>query len=188
VGTKYKELNKKIEDFIINQKIFFVSTATEDSFINLSPKGMDSLKIINNNRVIWLNSTGSTNESSAHIQRNPRMTIMFCSFEKDPLIVKLMGQAKVIHKNDSDWDELSKQLPDIPGARQIFDLNIELVLTVCGMAVPYFDYKGEREDLNQYWEKQGEDGLKEYWGKKNQISLNNYNTNIIEKNIKHNKT
>jgi len=183
VGTQYKSLNQKIESFILKQKIFFVATATEDSFINLSPKGMDSLKILDKNRVIWLNSTGSTNESSAHIQRDSRMTMMFCSFEKDPLIVKLMGSAKVIHKNDSQWEDLAKHLPDIPGARQIFDLDIEMVLTVCGMAVPFFEYVGEREDLNDYWIKQGNDGLEEYWKKKNQVSLNGYDTNIVKKNI-----
>jgi len=103
MGTQLQEINSEIEKFINKQKIFFVATATEDSFINLSPKGMDSLKIMGGNRVIWLNSTGSTNESSAHIQRDSRMTIMFCSFEEEPLIVKLIGNAKVIHKNDKEW-------------------------------------------------------------------------------------
>ncbi len=183
MGTQYKSINKKIEEFILEQKIFFVATATEDSFINLSPKGMDSLKIMDNNRVIWLNSTGSTNESSAHVQRNSRMTMMFCSFDKEPLIVKLIGNAKVIHKSDAKWEELAKELPDISGARQIFNLDIEMVLTVCGMAVPYFDYKGEREDLNDYWKKQGDVGLKRYWEKKNTTSLNGLDTYIVEKNI-----
>ncbi len=184
MGTQYKSLNKKIEEFILDQKIFFVATATKDSFINLSPKGMDSLKIMSKTRVIWLNSTGSTNKSSAHVQRDSRMTMMFCSFDKEPLIVKLIGNAKVIHKNDKEWDELSSLLPKIQGARQIFDLKIEMVLTVCGMAVPFFDYKGEREELTNYWIKQGDEGLEEYWKKKNQTSLNGYETNIVEKNIK----
>jgi len=184
MADKHQALNENIEEFIKKQKIFFVATATEDSFINLSPKGMDSLKIMDKNRVIWLNSTGSTNESSAHIQRDPRMTMMFCSFEKDPLIVKLIGKAKVIHKKDEAWESLAKELPDIPGARQIFDLEIELVLTVCGMAVPFFEYKGEREDLNEYWKKQGNEGLEKYWKKKNQVSLNGEKSYIVEKNIK----
>jgi len=184
MATQYPSLNENIEKFIQQQKIFFIATATEDSFINLSPKGMDSLKIMDKNRVIWLNSTGSTNESAAHIQRDSRMTMMFCSFEKDPLIVKLIGNAEVIHKKDARWEELSKELPDIPGARQIFDLKIEIVLTVCGMAVPYFEYQGEREDLNDYWKKQGDEGLEAYWKKKNQTSLNSYDTGIVEKNIK----
>ena len=184
MGTPHRKLNAKIKDFINKQKIFFVATATEDSFINLSPKGMDSLKIIDDNRVIWINSTGSTNESAAHVQRDPRMTMMFCSFEKEPLIVKLMGKAKVIHKKDEQWEALAEQLPPMEGARQIFDLDIELVLTVCGMAVPYFEYQGEREDLTAYWKKQGKEGLEKYWAEKNQKSLNGLDTFVVEKNIK----
>jgi len=183
MGTQLQEINSEIAKFINNQKIFFVATATADSFINLSPKGMDSLKIMGGNRVIWLNSTGSTNESSAHIQRDSRMTIMFCSFEEEPLIVKLIGNAKVIHKNDKEWQELSLELPQIEGARQIFDLDIKIVLTTCGKAVPFFEYRGEREDLTNYWKKAGKEGLEAYWEKKNQKSLNGLETNIIVKNI-----
>ena len=183
MATQYKKLNKEIKNFIEKQKIYFVSTTTKDGYINLSPKGMNSLKILDDNRVIWLNSTGSTNESSTNIQRDNRMTIMFCSFEEEALIVKLFGKAKVIHKNDKEWKELSELLPSIPGARQIFDINLELVITVCGSAVPFFEYQGEREDLNNYWNNAGDNGLKEYWKKKNQISLNGYETLILEKNI-----
>ncbi|MCX6061945.1 MAG: pyridoxamine 5'-phosphate oxidase family protein [Campylobacterales bacterium] len=182
MATKFEELNHEIIDFIEKQKIYFVATATEESFINLSPKGMDSFKIIDNKRVVWINATGSTNESSAHIQRNKRMTIMFCSFEKDPLIVKLIGNAKVIHKNDKEWDELSNLLPNLSGCRQIFDVRLEMVLTVCGMAVPYFEYKGERNDLREWAINQGDEGLIDYWGKKNQVSLNGEATHILEKN------
>lgn len=166
MGTQLKKLNKEIKKFIEEQKIFFVATATKNIFINLSPKGMDSLKVINDNRVLWINATGSTNESSAHIQRDGRMTIMFCSFDQDPLIVKLLGKAKVIHKNDIEWDDIASQLTLLPGTRQIFDLDIEIVLTVCGMAVPYFKYKGEREDLKEWAISQGDNGLKKYWAKK----------------------
>lgn len=182
MGTKYDKLNNKIIDFIEQQKIFFVASATSDSYINLSPKGMDSLKILDNNRVIWMNATGSTNETSAHVQRDGRMTIMFSSFEKEPLIVKLIGTAKVVHKNDNEWEKLSPYLPDMPGARQIFDLKIDFALTVCGMAVPFFEYKGERNDLKKWAKEQGDEGLKKYWEKKNQLSLNNEPTYILEKN------
>jgi general stress protein 26 len=186
MATQFKQLNQDIIDFIQKQKIYFVSSTTKDGYINLSPKGMDSLRIINNNRVIWLNSTGSTNETSSNIQRDNRITIMFCSFDEQALIVKLFGKAKVIHKNDKEYNELSKLLPDIPGARQIFDINLELIITVCGSAVPFFDYKGEREDLNLYWKEAGDNGLKDYWKRKNTKSLNGYETNII-KNIINNK-
>ena len=183
MATKYNKLTDEIKEFIKKQKIYFVSSVIKDGYINTSPKGMDSLKILNDNRVIWLNSTGSTNETSSNIQRDNRMTLMFCSFEEQALIVKLFGKAKVIHKKDKEWNALSKLLPNIPGARQIFDVNLELIITVCGSAVPFFEYKGEREDLNNYWINAGEEGLKEYWKRKNTISLNGYATNIVEKNI-----
>ena len=82
-----------------DQKIFFVGTATVDSKVNISPKGMDSLRILDPNRVVWLNVTGSGKETSAHIQENPRMTIMFTAFEGNPMILRLYGNAQVIHKN-----------------------------------------------------------------------------------------
>ena len=91
MGTRYNELSKMHKQFIAEQKIFFVGTATADSRVNVSPKGMDSFLVLGNNRAVWLNVTGSGNETSAHVQLNPRMTIMFCAFEGAPLILRLYG-------------------------------------------------------------------------------------------------
>ena len=182
MGQQYSEISDKIKRFIEDQKIFFVGTATKDSRVNISPKGMDSLKIINKNRVIWLNVTGSGNETSAHIQENPRMTIMFSSFEGNPLILRLYGNAKVVHKNDTEWNELFPLFNSLPGARQIFDLTVDLVQTSCGMAVPFFEYVEEREQLKNWAVKKGDEGLKEYWEQKNQLSLDGKPTNIMSKN------
>jgi len=183
MGQRYSEISEKIKNFIEAQKIFFVGTATENSRINISPKGMDSLKIINKNRVIWLNVTGSGNETSAHIQENSRMTIMFSAFEGSPMILRLYGNAKVIHKNDTEWNELFPLFNSLPGARQIFDLTVDLVQTSCGMAVPFFDYAGEREQLKDWAVKKGDKGIKEYWKQKNQFSLDGKPTNIMSKNV-----
>ena len=106
MGQQFKELSEKHIQFIADQKIFFVGTATDNSRINISPKGMDSLVVLDKNRVAWLNVTGSGNETSAHIQQNPRMTIMFSAFDGAPLILRLYGTAKVIHKTDGEWDAL----------------------------------------------------------------------------------
>ncbi len=167
----YTEIPQKLQEFIENQKIFFVATATADSRINLSPKGMDSLRVLDPNRVIWLNVTGSGNETAAHVQENPRMTLMFTAFEDNPMILRLYGTAKTVHKDDAEWQHLSPLLPSQPGARQIFDLNIELVQTSCGMAVPLYDYVGEREQLNTWATKKGEEGVKAYWQETNHTSL-----------------
>ena len=167
----YKRITPKLQQFIEDQKIFFVATATADSRINLSPKGMDSLRVVNKNRVIWLNVTGSGNETAAHVQENPRMTLMFTAFEDNPMILRLYGEAKAIHTEDTEWQLLFPLFPPIPGARQIFDLKVDLVQTSCGMAVPLYDYVGEREHLNTWAAKKGQEGLREYWEEKNSISL-----------------
>ncbi|MGZ8984171.1 MAG: pyridoxamine 5'-phosphate oxidase family protein [Methylotenera sp.] len=183
MGKHYEELSEKHTQFIAEQKIFFVGTTTADSRVNVSPKGMDSLRILGKNRVAWLNVTGSGNETSAHIQLNHRMTIMFCAFEGSPLILRLYGTAKVVHKNDVEWNTLFPLFEPLAGARQIFDLAIDLVQTSCGMAVPYYSYEGNRELLKDWAAKKGDEGLKKYWEEKNQISLDNTHTNIMVKNV-----
>jgi len=182
MGKRYSEMSDNHQKFIREQKIFFVGSATADGRVNVSPKGMDSLRIINKNRIVWLNVTGSMNETSAHIQENGRMTLMFCGFEGVPLIMRVYGKAKVIHQNDLEWKTLFSLFDPIPGARQIFDLIVDLVVTSCGMAVPRYDYVGEREDLTNWALKKGRDGIKEYWKEKNQISLDGKLTNIVVKN------
>ena len=182
MGQRFPEISDKQKRFIENQKIFFVGTATADSRVNISPKGMDSLRVLSKNRVAWLNVTGSGNETSAHIQEMPRMTVMFAAFEGNPLILRLYGNAKIIHKNDSEWNELFSFFNPLPGARQIFDLSVDLVQTSCGMSVPAFDYVEEREQLNNWATKKGDAGIKEYWLGKNQVSLDGKPTHIKDKN------
>jgi len=182
MGQQYTEISDQLKQFIENQKIFFVGTATADSRVNISPKGMDSLRVLDNKRVVWLNVTGSGNETSAHIQESPRMTIMFTAFDGPPMILRLYGVANVIHKNDAKWNELSSLFGQTPGARQIFDLTVDLVQTSCGMAVPFYDYVEERNLLTDWAIKKGDDGIKEYWLQNNQLSLDGKPTNIADKN------
>ena len=158
-------------DFINDQKLYFVATATADSKINVSPKGMDSLRIIDSRTVAWLNVTGSGNETAAHVQTHPSMTIMFCAFEGNPMILRLYGQASMIQKGEPDWEQQYQHFTPIDGARQIFTLHIEMVQTSCGMAVPFFDYASEREQLSDWAAKQGDEGLRNYWDKKNRQSI-----------------
>ena len=184
MAKQYSEISEALQVFISTQKIFFVGTATASSRVNISPKGMDSLRILSDKRVIWLNLTGSGNESAAHVQIDPRMTIMFCALEGDPLILRLYGCARVIHQTDVEWDSLFAHFSPLPGARQIFDFAIDLVQTSCGMGVPYADFAGERLLLNDWAEKKGRAGIQQYWVDKNQLSIDNIPSNIIEKNVK----
>lgn len=182
MGNRFKELSDELIQFITGQKLFFVGTATADSRINISPKGMDSLRVVDRRRVVWLNVTGSGNETSGHVQVDPRMTLMFCALEGLPRIVRLYGSARVIHKNDPYWAELLRLFPPLPGARQIFDLSIDLVQSSCGMAVPHFKYLDQRELLNGWAEKKGEERIKEYWRENNELTIDGIPTHITEKN------
>ncbi len=180
MGKRYKVLEEEHIEFIKQQHIFFVGTAGAEGTVNVSPKGVDTLRVINESKVVWLNLTGSGNETSTHVQENGRMTIMFCSFTKQPLILRLYGKSAVIHPRDNKWKELSSLFDEHVGARQFFQLNIELVQTSCGFGVPFFDYIGERESLIKWANSHRLDGVEKYWKEKNQVSLDGKPTNILK--------
>ncbi len=175
----YTSITKRVQQFIDKQKVFFVATAPENGRINLSPKGMDSFRVMNENRVLWLNVTGSGNETAAHLLEKNRITIMFCSFEGAPNILRLYGKGKEIKEIDPNWNEVISLFPKTPGTRQIFDIAIESVQTSCGMSIPFFEYKGEREELNDWASEKGKDGIKDYWETKNQTSIDGLPTHIL---------
>jgi hypothetical protein len=179
MGKQFAEIPERLIRFIGEQKIFFVGTATADSRVNVSPKGMDAFRVLGPKRAIWLNVTGSGNETSAHVQVDPRMTVMFCAFQGPPLILRLYGRARVVHRADADWGELFARFEPIPGARQIFDLDVELVQTSCGMAVPYYGWEGDRDLLRDWAAEKGDDGLADYWAEKNQVSLDGLPTHVV---------
>lgn len=178
MAKKFDSISAELEAFMKEQKIFFVATAMVDGKVNLSPKGMDSLRISSPNRVVWLNLTGSGNETAAHLLQNNRITIMFCSFDAKPLILRLYGKAKTYHPNDKGWKEFVNLFPEQQGSRQIIDIEVEMVQTSCGFAVPFMEYKGERDTLEIWADKKGERGIKDYWEEKNRISLDGFETGI----------
>lgn len=181
MAQQYSVISEHHRQFIASQKIFFVGTAAAKGRVNVSPKGMDTLRVLSSNRVAWLNLTGSGNESAAHVRLDPRMTLMFCAFDGAPLILRLYGSARVIHQGDPEWSELYALFPPLPGARQVFDLTVELVQTSCGYGVPMFTHAGDRETLNAWAKKKGEDGIRQYWEQKNQTSLDGIPTHILAK-------
>jgi hypothetical protein len=180
MAEQFSALQDKHVEFIREQHIFFVGTAGAEGRVNVSPKGMDSFRVMDANRVAWLNMTGSGNESAAHVMENGRMTIMFCSFDRQPLIMRLYGSSRAVHPRDDQWQELIELFPPNPGARQVFDLQVDLVQTSCGYAVPYLDYQGERETLRNWSEKHGPSGIEDYWQEKNRFSLDGKDTGIDE--------
>ncbi len=182
MGKRYSELSDNDIQFIARQKMFFVGTAAAEGRVSVSPKGLDSFRVLSRSRVVWLNVTGSGNETAAHVLQNPRMTVMFCAFEGAPLILRLYGTAKAVHRNDPDWIELLSLFEPLPGARQIFDMTVDLVQTSCGMGVPFYNYVGERGALSEWALKKGEDGLKKYWEDKNQFGIDGAPTHIMDRN------
>ena len=179
MGKLYKQLTDDLAGFIQRQKLFFVGTAADDGRVNVSPKGMDTLRVVTEDRVVWLNLTGSSNETAAHLRENDRITLMFCAFEGDLLILRLYGHARIFHPHDTEWDSLITFFPAIPGARQIIDMSVDLVQTSCGFGVPFFEFKAERDQLEKWAEKKGPEGIRQYWEEKNQISLDGKPTGIV---------
>lgn len=179
MAERFEKLDDKHMAFIREQHLYFVGTAGAEGYVNVSPKGMDSFRIIDDVTVAWLNLTGSGNETAAHVLENGRMTVMFCSFDKQPLIMRLYGRATAIHARDKRWDELSALFPAYTGARQIFVLRLELVQTSCGYAVPYYKLKGGRPTLAKWADKRGLSGIRDYWAQKNTKSLNDKDTGIL---------
>lgn len=180
MGKQQEQLTAELREFINEQNMFFVATAMQKGRINLSPKGIDTLRILDDKNVAWLNLTGSGNETATHLRNDPRMTLMFCAFEGNPKIVRLYGTARVYHPRDPEWDKLTAIFPPIPGSRQIIDLKIDLVQTSCGMGVPHMDYAGERDQLPGWAENKGKEGLQQYMKLKNTTSLDGYPTGIFE--------
>lgn len=176
----YSELNNSLIKFIEEQKLFFTATAPKEGRINLSPKGRDTFRCMNSKTVAYLDLTGSGNETAAHLAENGRMTIMFCSFSDQPLILRLYGQGRVIKPRDKDWPEFYSFFEPFPGERQIILLNIDSVQTSCGYGVPIYELKEERKTIREWAEKKGEEGIIEYWHQKNQKSIDGLPTNIFE--------
>ena len=150
----------------------------EGGRINVSPKGIDTFRVVDENRVVWLNLTGSGNETAAHVLHSDRMTIMFCAFEGPPNILRLYGKTTTYHPGDPGYEERIGLFPEIPGTRQLFEVEVDLVQTSCGMGVPLMDFRGHRKELIQWARDKGEDGLKDYMQKKNTTSLDGHPTGI----------
>ena len=171
-------ISDALRTFIEKQHLFFVGTADVDGRVNVSPKGLDGLRVLGPNRVVWLNLTGSGNETAAHILGVNRMTIMFCSFDENPLILRLYGKAHAIYPGDEEWDDLMNQFSITKGARQFFDMEVEQVQTSCGFGVPKYALEGERDRLLTWTDNKGEEGIKDYWEQKNMVSIDGKPTGL----------
>lgn len=175
----YPKLTDDLCAFMAKQHIFFTATAPLDGRINLSPKGMSTFRCLDHQTVAYLDLTGSGNETSAHLEENGRLTIMFCSFTEEPLILRLYGQGKVIRPRDTSWEEMYALFEPIPGTRQIIQLDVHSVQTSCGYAVPLYVLKGERDKLIRWAAHKGEEGIRKYWHQKNRSSIDGLPTRLF---------
>ena len=173
MGKFHEAIQPAHRAFIEKQHIFFVSTAplSETGRINLSPKGLDCFRVFSENQVGYMDLISSGNETSAHTLENGRITIMFCSFEGAPNILRLYGKGRTVLPGSDEWEEWAPHFRIYPSTRQLIMADIDLVQTSCGFGVPLFEYRGERDIHFEWAEKKGSEGLQQYMRDNNLRSL-----------------
>lgn len=170
----HPNIDNDLKSWIEKQPMYFLASAPleADSHVNLSPRGLDSLRVTGENEVVMLDLVGSGNETAAHLKQNGRLTVMFCAFEDAPRILRLFGAGKVIRPGDAAWDQYRKLFDEsIPGVRQIFLLNVTRVQTSCGFGVPLMHLESQRDLLTNWATNKSEDKLKDYQRRKNAKSI-----------------
>src|ERR1700723_2681534 len=162
MAKQFQSIETNHHDFIQQQRIFFVASAAAEGRVNVSPKDRASLRILSEKTVVYLDQTGSGNETAAHLRANGRLTLMFCAFDGPPMILRLYGKGRIIPRGMLECLTLLASAfsdTESSGARQMVMLDVDLVQTSCGYGVPFFDYVGERTTLTRWAEAKGEDGL-----------------------------
>jgi hypothetical protein len=169
----FPEIDERMAAFIRAQQMFFVSTAPldGDGFVNLSPKGLDTFEILDPLTVAYVDFVGSGVETISHLRENGRIVFMFCAFESPPKIVRLHGVGDVLEPGDAEWDEVASRLPTYSGTRAIVRAKLHRIADSCGYGVPLYDYVSQREQMTQWAERKGPDGLTEYKAENNEKNL-----------------
>lgn len=160
-------------EFVQKQHVFFVASAplAQDGHVNLSPKGLDTFKILGPNRCAYADLTGSAAETVAHVRENGRITLMFCAFDGKPNIVRLYGTARIVRSDDPSFESLAREFPEHRSLRSFVDVDIHKVGSSCGFGVPNYEYIDERDQLVRWSAGKSPDDLVDYWAKKNVVSL-----------------
>jgi hypothetical protein len=173
MGRSFDAIPDHLVAWMEEQPIYFVASAPLDAegHVNVSPKGGDSFRVLGPNAVAYLDLTGSGAETIAHTRENGRLTVMFCSFDEKPNIVRLFGRGEAVLPGDDRFPELAARFPANPGTRSVVTLEVSKVTSSCGYSVPMMDLVGHRDTLDRWAERKGPDGIAEYWGQKNQISI-----------------
>ena len=146
----YDSIGDDHRAMIARQPVFFVATAAAEGRINLSPKGMDCFRVLDDSTVAYLDVGGSGNETNAHLAADGRITILFCAFENPALILRLYGRGRAVLPQDAEWQGLIGHFTPLPGTRQIFVIAVETLQTSCGWGVPIMQFERERQTLSKY--------------------------------------
>jgi hypothetical protein len=168
------EIDDHLRQFIEAQPMFFVSTAplAAEGHLNLSPKGLDTLRILGPKRVAYLDVTGSGVETIAHLKENGRIVLMFCAFQGPPKILRLHGQGRVLEPHmGGEFAELAPIFPSYESLRSIIVVDVTRVADSCGYGVPLMKFEGKRKQHFAWAEKKGAEGLKTYRREKNSRSI-----------------
>src|SRR4051794_13310823 len=173
MGKVFEPLDAVLRAFIARQHLFFVATAplSGDGHVNLSPKGLDTFRVLGPTTVAYLDLTGSGVETIAHLRVDGRITFMFCAFEGPPRIVRLFGRGTVTTADEPSFAEVAAPFPDIAGRRAVITVEIDRIADSCGYAVPEMALVGPRQRLVTWAEGKGPDGIAEYWVDRNQASI-----------------
>ena len=168
-----EEISTDLAEWIAKQPMFFVATAPNgpDGHVNVSPKGLAGLAVLGPHRVAYLDLTGSGVETIAHVRENGRITIMFCAFSGPPRICRLHGRGTVHALGSLEYEALATEFPPVPGARAIIDIEVTRVSTSCGFGVPLMEVVGTRDNLIDWADRKGDDGLAEYRETRNAQSI-----------------
>lgn len=174
MAKTFAEIDQELAAWIRRQHLFFVATAplAEDGFVNCSPKGTESFAVLDAHTVAYLDLNGSGVETIAHLRENGRITIMFCSLEGAPRIVRLQGTGSAIEPHMPGFDELRAQFGDSPAVRSIIRIEVARISDSCGFGVPLFDYVGERGALAKWSASKDEQAMAAYQAQKNRMSIN----------------
>lgn len=183
MGKQFERIEPDHREFIAQQHIFFNASACSHGRVNVSPRDVAALRVVDDRTVIYLDRTGSGNETAAHLLADGRLTLMFCAFEGGPQILRLYGRGRVLARCSAEYAHLLAAWYggiEVPGARQMVHLDVGLVQTSCGMNVPLYDYVDERDQLTRWAEAKGETGLEEYRRQKNATSIDGLPTGMFE--------
>ena len=169
----HDRIDGRLRTFIEAQHVFFVATAplAADGHVNVSPKGLDTFRVLGEHEVAYLDLTGSGSETVAHLRENGRVTVMFCAFQGPPNIVRLHGTGRYVALDDDAFDSYRRLFPDHPGARGVVVVDVHRVSDSCGYAVPLMSHDEDRDLLTRWADNRGDDGLASYHETKNATSI-----------------